>query len=148
MPIIQIMVRDKVATTIGSPVIICGNSDYVVYFDLDTEWAPFQIKTARFNYTRDGVRLHQDILLTEDHCTAPVMDDVYAVEIGLYAGSIHTSTPARSPCERSATYDAPLHPAPAPDIYDQLLAYLSTIGTSDPFAIAANDIIAIAEEVA
>lgn len=142
MPTIQITIRDKIASAAGAPAIICGNSDYTVQFDLDEEWTPYAVKTARFNYTRDGIRLHQDVLLTGNSCTAPVMHDVHEVGIGLYAGALHTSTPARIPCERSATDDAALHPYPMPDIYDQLLHYLTT-PVEEPFTV--SDVIPIAD---
>lgn len=157
MPEITIKVKDKIAETVGEPEIVCGNSDYTVTFDLDDEWSTYTEKTARFNYVRDGVRRHQDVLFSGSGCAAPVMDDVYAVEIGVYAGNIHTSTPARVPCVRSATDDAAQHPQPMPDIYDQLLAYLVNFPPGEPFAYSdvlaltpggiSGDIIAIAEEV-
>lgn len=34
---IQITVRNKLAGAAGKPEIICGNSDYLLYFDLDAE---------------------------------------------------------------------------------------------------------------
>lgn len=154
---IKIAVADKIATVKGSPSIVCGNSDYVVTFELDAEWDDQTVKTARFNYTRDGVRRHQDVLLDGSSCAVPVMHEVYAVEIGIYAGDIHTSTPARVPCIRSATDDAAEHPIPEPDVYDQLLELLQNAQFSEPFAVsdvfpisnggAAADIFAIAEEV-
>ena len=124
---ITIRVRDKRAEAIGSPVIVCGNSDYTVTFELDSEWSGYATKTARFNYVRDGVRLHQDVVFTGSSCAMPVMHDVYEVAVGIYAGSTHTSTAAHIPCERSATDDAAEHWDPAPDVYDQLLALLEDL---------------------
>lgn len=160
MPEIKITIRDKIATPTGSPAIVCGNSDYTVTFDMDSEWSPYTARTARFNYTNaDGVRRHQDVLFTGNSCAVPVMNDTHAVEIGVYAGDIHTSTPARIPCARSATDDAAEHPDPTPDVYDQLLDYLANGGgagggggamTSDVKAVSPGGvlevIIAIAEE--
>ena len=159
MPEITIMITDKIAEVKGTPIIVCGNADYTVIFETDEEWSSYSIKTARFNYTQNGVRLHQDVQFTGDRCAVPVMTDVYAVEIGLYAGDIRTSTLARIPCERCATDDAAQHPEPMPDVYDQLLSYLEnyTPATSAPFAFSdvqavsaggvSEDIFAIAEEV-
>ena len=158
MPEIRITISNKIATVEGSPSIVCGNGDYSVTFDFDAEWDDQPLKVARFNYTRNGIRLHQDVILDGSSCTVPVMHEVYAVEIGVYSGieSIHTSTPARVPCIRSATDDAAEHPIPAPDVYDQLLAYLQSAQFSEPFAVSdvlpisnggvSDDIIAIAEE--
>ena len=151
MPEITIKVRDKIAQATGTPTIVCGNADYTVVFDLDAEWTPYNLKTARFNYTRDGVRLHQDVAFTGSSCTAPVMNDLYAVEIGVYAGNIHTSTTARIPCERSATGDAAQHPDPMPDVYDQLLSYLENYTPGAPFAFSDVQAVSngmIADEIA
>lgn len=156
MPNVLIRVTNKIAQPVGHPTIVCGNRDYTVTFMLDSEWDGYVEKTARFNYVRDGVRRHQDVVFSGLSCAIPVMDGVYAVEIGVYAGSIHTSTLARIPCERSATDDAERHPDPMPDIYDQLLEYLAKKDAVKPFAFSdvqaispggvANDITAIAEE--
>ena len=127
MPEITVKVRNKRAEVIGSPVIVCGNSGYTVTFDLDGEWSAYALKTARFNYVRDGVRLHQDVVFQGSTCAMPTMHDVYEVAVGVYAGSTHTSTAAHIPCERSATDDAAQHWDPAPDVYDQLLALLEDL---------------------
>ena len=143
MPEITIQVRDKHATALESPEIVCGNADYTVAFDLDADWQSYAAKTARFNYVRDGVRLHQDVVFQGTGCAVPVMHDVYEVAVGIYAGDICTSTPARIPCVQSATDDAAEHPQPAPDVYDQLLTLLAGLTTDaiDP----AGDLLRLAE---
>ena len=47
--IINIIVRNKIAKDNGGEVYVCDNSDYVVEFDLDSEWDEFDVKTARFS---------------------------------------------------------------------------------------------------
>lgn len=128
MPTIEIAVADKIAQVQGNPVIVCGNSDYTVQFTFDSEWNGYAAKTARFNFVQNGVRLYYDVLFEGNSCEIPVLNDVYEVEIGVYAGDIHTSTPARVPCVRSATDGAAQHPDPPPDIYEQLLDYLENLG--------------------
>ena len=39
MHIINVTVRDKIATYVGDVYYVCGNSDFVVHFDFDDEWA-------------------------------------------------------------------------------------------------------------
>ena len=143
MPEITIQVRDKHATALESPEIVCGNSDYTVAFDLDSEWQSYATKTARFNYVRAGVRLHQDVIFQGTGCAVPVMHDVYEVTVGVYAGDIRTSTPAHIPCVQSATDDAAEHWQPKPDVYDQLLTLLEGL-TTDAIE-PAGDLLRLAE---
>lgn len=128
MPAIEITVAGKIAQVQGNPVIVCGNSDYTVQFTFDSEWNGYAAKTARFNFVQNGVRLYYDVLFEGSSCTVPVLNDVYEVEIGVYAGDIHTSTPVRVPCVRSATDGAAQHPDPPPDVYEQLMDYLENLG--------------------
>lgn len=125
MPNIQITVADKIARAQGTPVIVCGNSDYTVTFVFDREWAPYAAKTARFNFVRNGVRQYYDVLFEGDTVGIPPLNDVYEVGIGVYAGDIHTTTPARVPCSCSVTDGAAQHADPPADVYDQLLEYLA-----------------------
>ena len=127
MPNIQITVRDKAAQPEGAPVIVCGNSDYTVTFTFDDEWSQYTAKTARFCFVQNGVRRYYDVLFEGDTVSVPVLSDVYEVEIGVYAGDIHTSTPARIPCARSVTDGAPVHADPQLDVYNQLLEYLASL---------------------
>ena len=39
MPTIKITVTEKLASLEGSPVYVCGNSDYSVAFTFDAEWS-------------------------------------------------------------------------------------------------------------
>lgn len=137
MPNIQITVRGKTAQPEGAPVIVCGNSDYTVTFAFDSEWLRYAAKTARFCFVQNGVRRYYDVLFEGDTVSVPVLSDVYAVEIGVYAGDIHTSTPARIPCARSVTDGAPQHADPPADVYDQLLAYLAALQNGSNAAVTA-----------
>lgn len=122
---ILIEVTEKVAAVSGAPVIVCGNSDYTVRFLFDSEWDAYPTKTARFTYCKNGVFRYEDVLFEGDSVSVPVLRDIDEVEIGVYAGDLHTTTPARVPCARCITDGAPVHDPPAPDVYDQLMEYLA-----------------------
>lgn len=122
---ILIEVTEKVAAVSGTPVIVCGNSDYTVVFAFDSEWDAFIAKTARFTYCKNGVFRYEDVLFEGDSVSVPVLRDVDEIAIGVYAGDLHTTTPARVPCARCITDGAPVHDPPAPDVYDQLMEYLA-----------------------
>lgn len=48
MHIINITVRNKIAVNPAQDRYVCGNSDFVVHFDFDSEWDALEVKTARF----------------------------------------------------------------------------------------------------
>ena len=125
MTAIDVRVRARIAAALGSPQIICGNSDYTVRFDFDDEWSAYEAKTARFKFYQNGFPLHYDVLFTGNTVTVPVLDDTYEVEIGVYAGNIRTTTDARVPCMQSITDGDSVHPVPTPDVYNQLMEYLA-----------------------
>lgn len=125
MPDISITVADKIAHAAGSPVIVCGNSDYVLNFTLDSEWDSYDTKTARFEYAADGELKYQDVVFSGLSVSAPIITGASFVEIGLYAGDLHTTTPARVPCMRSILCNSPTHADPPPDVYNQLMELLS-----------------------
>lgn len=122
---ISITVREKTASLSVPVAVVCGNSDYTVRFLFDSEWDAYIAKTAEFRYWRDGERKKEEILFEGDTVSVPILRGIDEVEIGVYAGNLHTSTPARVPCARCITDGAPVHDPPAPDVYDQLMEYLA-----------------------
>lgn len=139
MPDVKINVAGKIATALGAPVIICGNSDYLARFTFDEEWIDYDVKTARFVYQTRGEMHSQDVIFEGDTAPVPVMAGVQEVLVGVYAGDLHTTTPARVPCERSILCWEPVHDEPTPDVYNQLLELLSSGGKSVGTAAYATD---------
>lgn len=129
MPNIAIDVSNKIAQQSGTPLIVCGNSDYVINFTFDSEWEEFTAKTARFTYfnRKKNRWQYEDVLFEGDSVAAPVLSDITEVAVGVYAGAIHTSTPALIPCARSITDGDPVHDPPPVDVYNQLLKYLAML---------------------
>lgn len=102
MPNINITVAEKIATNKTPGVfIVCGNSDYSVTFELDSEWDAEPERTARFLYHKKGRLLYQDVQFTGNTAEVPILTDIDSVMVGVYAGSLHTTTPARVLCDRS-----------------------------------------------
>lgn len=129
MPDIQITVRSKIAQTQNAPEIVCGNSDYTAIFDLDAEWSDYDVKTARFVWrdNRTGNLRHRDTQFDGDSAPVPAVYGTSQMLIGVYAGDIRTTTPARVTCIPCITDDAPAHDPPDDDVYAQLLDYLSKL---------------------
>ena len=98
---IKINIVDKRPAVIGTPVIVCGNSDYSIEFTFDSEWSSATAKTARFVYVKAGTIKFQDVQLTGNTVAVPVLAGIREVMVGVYAGDLRTTTPARIPCEYS-----------------------------------------------
>lgn len=99
---IDITVNNKTATvTTANARIVCGNSDYTVTFSFSPEWNKYEQKTARFIFGEIYVDKH----FTGNVCECPIISNAREVKIGVYAGDISTTTPARIDCEKSILCD-------------------------------------------
>ena len=91
---LKVTVRDKIATA-GDQKVVCGNSDYTVCFDLDAEWGSYETKTMRVVYHD---HTYTDVVFTGIEAPLPVVVNQSAIRVGLFAGDLHTSSPAYFPC--------------------------------------------------
>lgn len=103
MPTIDIIIRNKTASAVNPPCIVCGNSDYNVKFDFDDEWQAHNNKIGVFAYNRCGEWRSENVLFEGDTCPVPALHGVRSVWIGVTAGDVRTSTPADVPCRMGAT---------------------------------------------
>ena len=129
MPDISIKIRDKIAQVQGSPQIVCGNSDYCAVFDFDAEWGDYDEKTMHIVWMdiSSGTLKHYDVQFSGSTAVLPALYGCDCACIGVYAGDIRTTTPARVPCLRCITDGEPYHDDPPPDIYLQLMDYMEQI---------------------
>lgn len=134
MPNIQITVRDKIAHVQGSPVIVCGNSDYTVTFDLDNEFAEYNEKTLRVVFRDKGITKHYDVLFTGQMVALPPVYCVNQIAVGLCAGDVISTTFVIIPCHYG---DVSQHADPPADVYDQLLSYLAALQNGSNAAVTA-----------
>lgn len=127
MPIIEINISNKIARLKEKrDFVVCGNSDYIIHFDFDEEWNDYDVKTARFKYNGK----HVDIVFSGVDCPMPVISNTRTVEIGVYAGDLHTSSPAIIPAKGSILCgNGVKHPDPEPDVYNQLLEIIKNMGS-------------------
>ena len=137
MPTISVTVRNRIATAQRWQCIICGNSDYIVDFDLDAEWNDMPNKVAVFvTNTRGNIR-HERVLFEGSTCSIPVLRGVSTVDIGIEAGDIRTTTPAHVKCEACIADNAGLPQEPEDDVYRQILSRVD--GTAQAATAAARD---------
>ena len=122
MPNISITVKNKVARA-DKVIIVCDNSDYTAVFDFDAEWDEYTTKTARFVY---GGR-YTDVVFSGNECHVPVIQDTRAVTVGVYAGDLHTTTPAYISCVPSILFGNGIPADPTPEVYAQIMERLNNI---------------------
>lgn len=119
---IVIKVTDKVPELVSGPeYVVCDNSDYTVAWQLDEEWAQLEHRTMQVNY-KDGT--YERVLFTGSSCTLPAIPVSGPVHVGLFAGDIHTTRPARLLAVRSATTDGGEERDPMPNGYAQAIKAL------------------------
>lgn len=128
MPTIEIVVKNKIATSPIEP-IVCGNGDYQIKFFFDEEWAAHTTKTARFYWNGQ----HEDVVFDGDVCPVPVISGATVCNVGVFAGNLHTTTPALVTCIKSILCAGGVPAEPAPDVYAQLMERLNELETeTDP----------------
>jgi len=147
---IKINIVDKHPTVIGAPVIVCGNSDYTIEFAFDADWDAAAVKTARFVFHHDGAVKYQDVVFAGSSVAVPVLSDIREVAVGVYAGDLHTTTPARIPCDRSILCGTGVeYDEPDPDIYNQILEVVNQLAgpgadhparTDNPHGVTAEQV--------
>lgn len=130
---IKIVVKDKKATPTGAPAIVCGNSDYTATFTFDDEWPLTGVRTARFVYVKDGKVQHEDVPFSGNTVAVPILSDVDFVNVGVFAGELCTTTPARITCERSILCGSGTVHEPTPDVYDQIMALFNEMAEQGAF---------------
>lgn len=132
MPDINISVKNKIAVQTNKTEYICDNSDFIIKFNFDAEWDAYDTKTARFCYNSKYV----DAVFTGDSCAIPIISDTNDISIGVYAGNLHTTTPALVLCEKSILGGSGFPADPPDDVYNQIMELIQGLGTPDAEAIA------------
>lgn len=95
--ILNIAVRNKIATTIDPATVVNGNNDYTVVFDFDSEWDSLSSKTAMFVYGREEQK-YKTVTFTGNSCVMPALYNTGYVLIGVFAGDIKTTSAAYVKC--------------------------------------------------
>lgn len=125
MKTINISVRDKIAVNMSNIPYTCGNSDFVINLDFDAEWGEFSVKTARF--IKDD-RTYQDQVFQGNKCPIPVLYNTNKIRVGVFAGNLHTSTPAIITANKGILCVGGSPEAPSEDVYAQIMEKLNSMG--------------------
>ena len=131
MHTIQISVRDKIATQTDDTVIINGNSDYSIEFDFDAEWTDLNNKIGIFAYNDAAAHkwAYQPVMFSGNTCAVPILRDIHCVYVGVTAGNVRVTTPAKVQCRLSISDYADTEEPPSADIWGQILAKLDELQT-------------------
>lgn len=123
MPVINVMIRRRKAS---NPVaeIVCGNSDYHISFNFDSEWDAYDIKTARFIWNGQKA----DVVFTGNVCDVPVIKNATICAVGVFAGDLRTTTPALIACNKSILCSEGAPADPMPEVYAQIMELLNSYG--------------------
>ena len=125
---LHVKVTEKTAYYTG-PMPVCGNSDYMVEWELDQEWDDRQSKTMRVVFP-DG--RYQDTLFSGTSVALPAIPSPGWISVGLYAEGLQTR-PAEIRVLASVVSSSGTPASPAPDVYGQLVALLDKkISAPDP----------------
>lgn len=125
MNVIEIEIKNKIAKTTSDVQYVCGNSDYLIRFSFDEEWDQYETKTAR---VVNGDGEYHDVVFTGCECDMPIISNAYAIKIGVFAGNLHTTTPAYVPAIKSILCGAGTPADPPEDVYNQIMERLNSSG--------------------
>ena len=131
MPTIHINVKNRVAAANGDSRIINGNSDYIIEFDFDAEWADLNNKVGIFAYNDAAAHkwAYQTVMFSGNTCTVPILRDIHCVYVGVTAGNVRVTTPAKVQCRLSISDYADTEEPPSADVWGQILAKFDELQT-------------------
>jgi len=97
MPTLNVSVANKIASA-DVQYVVCDNSDYVVKFTFDSDWDEYTTKIMRIVFPTGE---YTEVTFDGDECALPVVSNQSSLDVGVYAGEIQTTTPARIYCKKS-----------------------------------------------
>lgn len=124
MPELYVQVKNKIAINSKPIVPVCDNNDYVIIFDFDEEWNSLKTKTARFIYNKN----YTDVIFDGNKCPLPIIRNTNSFTVGVFAGDLHTTTPAYFRVNRSILSGTET-PAPPEEssVYNTIMKKLNQI---------------------
>lgn len=120
MPIINITVRNKIATSDCEQIIVCGNEDYTAIFDFDEEWQSYEYKTARFAFNKSVI----PVVIEGNQCEIPKLPNTFLCGVEIRAGEKYKTTPAWIDCSPNLDEAYGEIEPPTPEVYDKIMELL------------------------
>ena len=124
---LHIVVNNKIATyQKRDGDIVCGNNDYQIVFAFDKEWDNHATKTARFIWNDT----YTDVVFDGNICPVPIITNATSCEVGVFAGNLATTTPAKIGCIKSILCGGGMPASPSDDVYAQIMQRLNNVGSA------------------
>jgi hypothetical protein len=118
---IRIAVKDKIACLVDEEqFLVCGNNDYEVVFDFDSDWEGISAKTAVFVY--GNTPIHKPFV--GNVCEGVEIKNATLCAIGVFAGNIKTTTGATIECRQSIRDIGGVPKPPSKEVYDEIMELL------------------------
>jgi hypothetical protein len=126
MAIIEIKIRDRIASALGGTALVSNNPTDIVRFDFDAEWGEYPLKTAKFVWGEKFVNVQipigtNEVQVPDIGCTNRVLVGVYAIR----GEDKITSTQAIIACRHSIQCFGETPMPPTTSEYEQLMAILA-----------------------
>lgn len=100
--------------------LVCGNNDYEVLFNFDSDWDGIEAKTAVFVYGDTPIHMP----FVGNICEGVAVENATLCAIGVFAGNIKTTTGATIQCLTSIRDIGGVPKEPAPEVYDKIMEML------------------------
>lgn len=100
--------------------LVCGNNDYEVKFNFDSDWEGVEAKTAVFVYGDTPVHMP----FVGNICEGVAVENATLCAIGVFAGNIKTTTGATIQCLPSIRDIGGVPKEPTPEVYDRIMELL------------------------
>lgn len=142
---ISIIVKNKIAYPASAEAfIVRDNSDYVINFSFGSEWDAYGAKTARFALQGGG---YIDVPFTGSSVAVPVISTGRRVDVGVFAGNLHTTTSAILPLVPSIRSSGGVPVEPESSVYDKIMDMLGKLGGSKPATADTLGLIKVGENL-
>lgn len=122
MAIVEITIRERVATVSAGIVLVCNNPTDTIRFNFDEEWTEHDVKTARFAFDRTYI----DVPFSGNEVQVPNIYHTSYVNIGVYTDDL-TSTYVKVACRASVKCLGGKNSSPSQDVYNQIIALINEI---------------------
>ena len=118
---IAIDIKDKVAILADKEqFLVCGNNDYEVVFNFDSDWDGINVKTALFVFGDNPIA----VPFEGNTCEGVAIENSTICAIGVFAGDLKTSTGASIRCIPSVRDMGGVPTPPTPEVYDKIMEML------------------------
>lgn len=121
MAIVEITIRERVASMSEACCLVCNNPTDIIRFNFDEEWYEHAVKTARFAWEGKYI----DVPFSGNEVEAPEIYRTNYVYIGVYTDNL-TSSHVKVPCRYSIKCLGGNTPPPSPDVYEDIIRLINS----------------------